>query len=189
MSDYYELRRAVSQMVPRTTKLVRSVQRSQGVKEKGRKSGYRQFRISDNPGWVKQERLLPTEEIGSFVEVSCRAAACPMPFNADVYDSLRCPYGCKYCFPSGTKILMSDGREKVIERIRPGDRVSSFNVSTLELESAEVVEVYKRTETKLIELELEDGEFLRLTPDHPVFTRSGWVLAKNLTEDDEVLKW
>lgn len=97
MTTYYELRQVVAGMVPRTVPLFQQRAKKDSVKEKGRKGGYQEFKL-DTKEWVKQERLLNTEEINSFVEVSCRAAACPMPLNADVYDGLRCPFGCKYCF-------------------------------------------------------------------------------------------
>lgn len=188
MSDYYDLRREVARLVPRSLPLVRHGGDKQGIREKGRKKGYQEFKLPDGQ-WTNNQRLLKADEIGTFAEVSCRAAACPMPLNLDVYDSLKCPFGCKYCFPAGTKILMADGTEKVIERIRPGDRVMSFNPESLDIEPAGVVEKYKRQEDRLIELELEDGTMLRLTEEHPVFTRTGWVLAGNLTDQDEVLSW
>ncbi|MCK9570202.1 hypothetical protein M0R72_14755 [Candidatus Pacearchaeota archaeon] len=96
MSDYYALRDQIAKMVPRTLPLVRGGSK-QSVQEKGRKKGYKEFKLSDGQ-WASSERLLKADEIGSFVEVSCRAAACPMPLNMDVYDSLKCPFGCKYCF-------------------------------------------------------------------------------------------
>jgi len=67
------------------------------VREKGRKRNYSQFNIVHNE-WRKQERLLSTEEINSFLEVSVRASACPMPFNMDVWDGLVCPFACIYCY-------------------------------------------------------------------------------------------
>jgi hypothetical protein len=187
MSDYYALRDQIARMIPRTLPLVRGGSK-QSVQEKGRKKGYKEFKLSDSQ-WVSSQRLLKADEIGSFVEVSCRAAACPMPLNMDVYDSLKCPFGCKYCTPAGTKILMANGEEKVIERIVKGDIVLSFNVSTLEVEPAEVQETYHRVERRLLNIELEDGTNLRITAEHPVFTRRGWVNAADLKETDEVLKW
>jgi len=62
-----------------------------------RKTGYREFSFEDGC-WTDRRRLLKKEEIRSFVEISLRAAYCPMPINLDVYDGLVCPYGCIYCF-------------------------------------------------------------------------------------------
>jgi DNA repair photolyase len=94
---YWELRKAVSKIVPRMTQLVSSSRKAEIVREKGRKKNYSQFNLRHRE-WRKQERLLNTEEINSFLEISVRAAACPMPFNVDVWDGLICPYNCIYCF-------------------------------------------------------------------------------------------
>ena len=95
--NYYELRSQVAKIVPRMTQLIDKTKRQGAVQEKGRKSGYSEFKL-DQQEYVKQERLLNTEEINSFAEISCRAAACPMPLNLDVWDGLLCPYNCRYCF-------------------------------------------------------------------------------------------
>lgn len=67
------------------------------VKEKGRKKNYSQFNLLTNE-MTPIRRMLNEEEITSFLEISCRAPHCPMPLNCDVWDSIRCGFGCKYCF-------------------------------------------------------------------------------------------
>ncbi len=187
--NYYELRSIVSRIIPRFTQLLRTRQAENAVREKGRKSGYQQFNLKQQE-WVKQERLLNTEEINSFLEISIRAQACPMPLNIDTYDALLCPFNCIYCFPSGTPILMADGTEKVIERVKEGDRVMSFNEQKGEVEPATVTQKMKRPyRGELICIETENGNILRMTPEHPVYTQRGWTEAKELTERDEVLIW
>lgn len=94
---YWELRKEISKLIPRMTQFLPETTKTAAVKEKGRKSGYRQYNIRTGE-MVKQERLLNTEEVSSFLEISIRAAACPMPFNIDIWDGLLCPFGCKYCF-------------------------------------------------------------------------------------------
>lgn len=95
--DYYELRRIASRIIPGMLPFDFPKSRVGAVKEKGRKSNYQQFSLKTGQ-WEKKERLLNTEEIKSFVEISIRAAACPMPLNVDCYDGLLCGFGCKYCF-------------------------------------------------------------------------------------------
>jgi DNA repair photolyase len=95
--NYWELRKAVSKIVPRMTQFISSSRKAEIVREKGRKKNYSQFNLRHGE-WRKQERLLNTEEINSFLEISVRAAACPMPFNMDIWDGLICPYNCIYCF-------------------------------------------------------------------------------------------
>lgn len=95
--DYWELRKKVAKIIPRMTQLQTSSRKGEMVREKGRKKNYSQFNLIHNE-WRKQERLLNTEEINSFLEISVRAAACPMPFNMDIWDGLTCPYNCIYCY-------------------------------------------------------------------------------------------
>lgn len=95
--NYWEARSKVARIVPRMTQLSPSQRKAQAVQEKGRKKNYSQFNLRYGE-WRKQERLLNTEEINSFLEVSIRAAACPMPFNMDIWDGLVCPFACVYCF-------------------------------------------------------------------------------------------
>lgn len=95
--DYWELRSIVAKIVPRMNQLYSSNRKSEIVREKGRKKNYSQFNLRHEE-WRKQERLLNTEEINSFLEISVRAAACPLPFNMDIWDGLVCPYNCVYCF-------------------------------------------------------------------------------------------
>lgn len=95
--QYYELRELVSRIIPGTRPLLKAERKTSAVKEKGRKKNYSQFNLLTGE-WVRQERLLKTEQIDSFLEISLRAQACPMPFNMDVWDGLRCPFGCIYCY-------------------------------------------------------------------------------------------
>lgn len=95
--NYWELRNEVKRVIPRRSQFFEHLKSKSLVKEKGRKSNYQQFDLISG-GFQKIERLLNAEEINSFAEVSLRAAACPMPFNIDVWDGLVCPFRCKYCF-------------------------------------------------------------------------------------------
>lgn len=95
--NYWELRKLVARVIPRMTQLHSSHRKAKAVREKGRKKNYSQFNLRHNE-WRKQERLLNTEEINSFLEISIRAAACPMPFNMDIWDGLVCPFACIYCY-------------------------------------------------------------------------------------------
>lgn len=95
--SYPELRSVVGKIIPGNRPFFSAQRKARAIKEKGRKSNYHQYNLLSNE-WEKQERLLNTEEINSFLEISIRAAACPMPFNIDVWDGLKCPFGCIYCF-------------------------------------------------------------------------------------------
>ena len=99
--DYWEIRKLVSKWIPRKT-VLKPFSRNVGIKEKGRKKNYHQFNLLNNE-WEKQERLLNPNEINSFLEISLRASACPMPLNLDLWDGLVCPYACIYCYANSFK--------------------------------------------------------------------------------------
>jgi DNA repair photolyase len=85
------------------------------VKEKGRKSNYKQYNLIEEK-FQKIERLLDKEKITSFLEVSLRAQSCPMPLNIDVWDGMKCPFGCRYCYADYFKAsLYSSFFDKVHE--------------------------------------------------------------------------
>lgn len=95
--DYWDLRTLISKVIPRRTMLFPIKDRVSAVREKGRKANYHQFSITKGE-FLKHERLLNVDEVSSFLNISVRASACPMPLNLDVWDGLLCPFACKYCF-------------------------------------------------------------------------------------------
>jgi len=185
--DYLELRQIVKDIIPRRS-ILEPLQKAQGlVKEKGRKKAYQEFSF-DKGEFVSIQRLLNTEEMNSFLEVSLRAAHCPMPLNCDVFDGLRCPYACRYCLPSKSKILMADGSKKWIARINKGDRVISYNTNRQEIEISTVTKTMDRIAKDLLVISTKNRE-VKVTPEHPLFTKRGWIEAKDLNNEDEVLIW
>lgn len=97
---------------------------------------------------------------------------------------------CPFCFPEGTMIKISTG-EKDIKDIVKGDKVYSYNIETYKKCYNTVEEIYKRKyEGLLINIELEDNTIISCTPEHPIYVKNlGWILAKELTEDMEVIKY
>jgi len=77
------------------------------------------------------------------------------------------------CFVSGTKILMEDGTEKLIEEIVPGDIIRTKNGTGM------VTELMDKVVDELVEV---NGK-ITCTPDHKFLTtEEGYVEAKNLTK-------
>lgn len=181
--DYWELRKEISKIIPRMTVLSNPKKKVGAVKEKGRKRNYSEFNLKSNE-WVKQERLLNTQEINSFLEISVRAAACPMPMNVDVYDSLLCNFGCQYCVVGTTKISTPIGNIP-IKDLKKGDEVHTYNEETKEIEVKKIMETMKR-KSEIYKIKIGDTE-LKITGEHPVFTKRGWVTISELKEDDIIL--
>lgn len=97
LPPYWELRRMVKDIIPRRGQFLELEKRKGMVEEKGRKTSYYQFNLQSGE-MISLQRLLKKDEMTSFLEVSLRAPHCPMPLNGDVWDALRCGFGCRYCY-------------------------------------------------------------------------------------------
>lgn len=117
----------------------------------------------------------------------------PSPNILDLEITTRCTgingKVCAYCFPAGTKITMQDGSQKNIENIKAGDKVKSYTGSFGKAwKENKVIETYERDyDGDLVCLELENGDYIEVTPNHPILTSRGWVSAGNLKEDDNII--
>ncbi|WP_342774549.1 ribonucleotide reductase N-terminal alpha domain-containing protein [Biomaibacter acetigenes] len=96
------------------------------------------------------------------------------------------------CFASDTRIMTDKGWETVeeaYERQSRGELVSVYtdglmtNEKDLALRPATVVPIGERD---IVTVELQNGQRLRVTPDHKILTQRGWVTADSLTEKDFV---
>nr|MDF0365089.1 Hint domain-containing protein [Nodosilinea sp. TSF1-S3] len=96
-----------------------------------------------------------------------------------------CAMACAYCVVSGTLISTPKGPVPV-EQIRDGDEVFAYDSSSAQLVVAVVSGTAERVVDEVLEIQVGDT-VLRVTAEHPVMTRRGWVKAGDLTEDDEVL--
>lgn len=123
------------------------------------------------------------KEFKNIMEISCRAPECPYCFNIDPFES----GGCYNCFVAGTPILMYDNTEKPVEKMRVGDEVVSFDEKKKELTKGEVVATSKR-DSPVVKVSFKNGKFLICTPEHPFYTRQGWVEASKLVRGDKVFE-
>ena len=83
---------------------------------------------------------------------------------------------------------MYDGKRKSIGRIKKGERITSYNTATNKVETSTVTDTMRRNALEVVIVKSRD-KTIKLTLEHPVFTKRGWVEAGNLTNDDEVLIW
>ncbi len=79
------------------------------------------------------------------------------------------------CFAPGTMILMVDGTKKAIEDVRVGDEVRSFDEKTQTIVNGKVMALEAPTRDHLTTIVFADGKTLRLTDEHPMFTKKGWA--------------
>lgn len=96
-----------------------------------------------------------------------------------------CPMSCLYCVAEGTLITTPEG-QKPVEQIQDGERICAFDSSSGQLAEAVVCGTASRVSPEVLEIEVGETK-LRVTAEHPLMTRRGWVKAGDLTEDDEVL--
>ncbi len=101
-----------------------------------------------------------------------------------------CSQHCEFCSPAKTKVNTPNG-ETNIEDLKKGDLVISYEEQKKCVKINTIEETYERYyEGELIILEIENGRVLKLTPEHPVFIKEkGWVLAKDLTQNMEIINF
>jgi hypothetical protein len=83
---------------------------------------------------------------------------------------------------------MYDGRKKSIGRIKSGERVISYNTNSKEIEISIVTNTMRRVAPEVIVVR-SGSKIIKLTAEHPIFTKRGWIEAANLNTEDEVLIW
>ena len=85
------------------------------------------------------------------------------------------------CLPADEIIVAADG-DTNINKLKINDYVLSFNVNTQKYEYKKVKRVLDNGEKELLLLVLENGQRLRCTPDHKLYTSKGYVEAQYATD-------
>lgn len=78
------------------------------------------------------------------------------------------------CLTEDTLVVLSSGNESPIKDIKVGDYVLCFNEETGRLESFPVAQTYRREATDIWEIKWDNGQVIRATGEHPIFTQGGW---------------
>jgi hypothetical protein len=86
------------------------------------------------------------------------------------------------CFPAGTMVEMADGSHRVIEDVRPLERVMTAEGS----DGLVLASMARMHVDGLVTLQLRGHRHLRATADHPILTRRGYVALGQLNVGDEV---
>jgi hypothetical protein len=107
-------------------------------------------------------------QVASVQSLTRRLKYCP-EFDLIVVDE---------CFPAGTPV---DG--KPIESLKVNDLVSSFNESTGRIELKPIVRLFCKLSDKAIFVNV-GGKRIECTPEHPFYTKRGWIPASKLTTED-----
>ena len=97
-----------------------------------------------------------------------------------------CMLDCSYCVTPDTIITTPFG-PKMAEEIQEGNQVISFSLNNEKVETDLVTAIGQRDTDELYVIEV-DEQSVTVTGEHPFYTKNrGWVEAKHLTEDDELL--
>ena len=120
--------------------------------------------------------------------LSSNAERSTVPELVDMKITDYCPFSCEFCAVAGTPIETESGTEP-IEAIKKGDLVLTYKESDGSYSYGKVEETYAREfDGELIDITMENGCTMSLTPEHPVLTTNrGWVLAGDLNESDILL--
>lgn len=87
------------------------------------------------------------------------------------------------CFPPDTRVLTDTGY-KEIKNIHVGDTVYTLDgFNKVEDTFINTVNV-----NRLVRLDLDSGEFIITTEDHPIFTDYGWVSCKDLIHEERIYR-
>lgn len=90
------------------------------------------------------------------------------------------------CLLGDSLVALNDGSLVRIDELEEDTRnVVSMN-NQLKVNIARKDQFYKRKVNKILELKLATGKEIRLTPEHPLFTVSGWSPIENLTIGDRI---
>lgn len=90
------------------------------------------------------------------------------------------------CYTGNTVVHTANGKKK-IKDIKIGDKVLTHLSKFANVENIYTFDTKEQPE--LIELELENGEIIKLTPTHKILTKElKWIEAQNLTENDEIMR-
>ena len=90
------------------------------------------------------------------------------------------------CFLEGTKIVMADCLYKNIEDIKVGDMVKSYDEETGEIVDRAVTHVFHHTPKEMTDYYLVINNFLKVTPNHLIYSDGGWVYADDLKTGDNL---
>jgi len=88
------------------------------------------------------------------------------------------------CFLPQNKVLMNGGFYKEIKDVEVGDCVISGDGVKRKCLNRFEYEV----DEDIVEIELENGDLIECTKDHKILTNGGWKEAKDLTNDDELVR-
>lgn len=90
------------------------------------------------------------------------------------------------CFPAGTKILLNDGSYKNIEEISTNDVLLTYNNETKQYGTGKIGSIKVTTQNRLIKVTTTNGEEIKATPRHRIYTEGGFKPIEELAVGDSL---
>lgn len=80
------------------------------------------------------------------------------------------------CFIENTFITMSDLSKTLIQDLKIGDHVLSYDIESYRLVSKQITQTFKKKSDEIIEIEFSNAKIITCTTSHPFYTKNkGWV--------------
>ena len=93
-----------------------------------------------------------------------------------------------HCLTGDTLVCTVDGEKRIDELVGQTGAVICYDEENGRAATARFFDVRQTGVEEIYEIELEDGRILRASGEHPILTRRGWVPARQIAEDDEILE-
>lgn len=99
--------------------------------------------------------------------------------------------GVGFCVAEETPVTLADGSTRPISKLRAGDAIKGWDETQNAVVTAKVQAVLKHAEARyLYTLTAADGDTLKITGNHPVYTReAGWIPLEQLKTGMTVYQW
>lgn len=98
-----------------------------------------------------------------------------------------CNLQCSFCTSEDANIILSKGKKRKIKDLRKYDELIAFDEMNKMLKNTVIDKIFQGETKEIYELELEDGNKLKITAEHLIFTHQGWIKVKDLKDTDKVL--
>jgi hypothetical protein len=134
-----------------------------------------QYQDTDNP--PKGHPVLTASAVLNWNENRCVSGM--MDLTTDYIKSEENACIITFCFTKGTQIFQGNGLSKSIEKIKPGDRILSFNQNSLLVEDDIVKQIDSVKHSDIVRISFNDRTTNDNTFDHPYYVKNkGWCSYK-----------
>lgn len=93
-----------------------------------------------------------------------------------------------HCLTGDTLVNTTDGAKRIDSLIGQKGTVYCFDEQQQRATTARFCDVRQTGVEEIYEITLADGRIVKASGEHPILTRNGWKMARDLTENDEILE-